>query len=125
MGPPTPGSNNLECLWQGRGRPLHLRRQLSLPNILWPTNGPTFPFMLFPSCGPPSSHQQDQRELHSPSGGPPLADPVLVPRDDSAASSSTMANTLEERPPFLGEQDDLAPPARAVGPPKECPKYYI
>ncbi len=32
------GSDNLVCLWEGRGAPLHLRRQLSLPNYNdWPS----------------------------------------------------------------------------------------
>ncbi|XP_077056159.1 FGGY carbohydrate kinase domain-containing protein-like [Siphateles boraxobius] len=45
--------------------------------------------------GPYAGHQQNQRgEMHSLSGGPPLVDPALVSRDDSAASSSPMANAM-------------------------------
>ncbi len=46
------GSDDLVISWQDRGRPLRLRRQLSLPNLffqssgmLWPTIGPTAVYM--------------------------------------------------------------------------------
>ncbi len=53
--PPAHGSDNLGSLWQSSSRPLHLWRQLSLPNLFlqlvwmpWPTNGPAFRSMLSP-----------------------------------------------------------------------------
>ncbi len=53
--PPTNGSGNMGNIRQARSRPLHLRRQQSLPNLIlegqgrdWPMTGPTTSFMLFP-----------------------------------------------------------------------------
>ncbi len=76
------GSDDLVSSWQGRGRPLRLRRQLSLPNLffqssgmLWPTIGPTPIYM--PSLRSPcypwlSCESGKQNALSSswpPSGG--------------------------------------------------------
>ncbi len=61
--PSADGSDNLGDLWQGRGRPLRLRKQLSLPNLLF----------------------EDQRCV-----GPRLAQPTLVVRANSAACSSPL-----------------------------------
>ncbi len=44
--PSADGSEDLEDLWQGRSRPFHLQRQLSLPNLLF--KGPTSSFMHSP-----------------------------------------------------------------------------
>ncbi len=47
--PPARGSENLGSLWQSSSRPLHLRRQLSLPNLFHKEHGcpgPVFRFML-------------------------------------------------------------------------------
>ncbi len=65
--PPTNGSGNMGNLWQARGQPHRLRRQHSLPNILfqrtgmrWPTIGPTASFMLFPDRPDPTGNQANQ-----------------------------------------------------------------
>ncbi len=52
----------------------------------------------------------------SPSGGPTLEEPDVVPRVDSAAISSSLANTIEKGPPLASEGHDLASSARAVEP---------
>ncbi|KAL0157118.1 hypothetical protein M9458_048364, partial [Cirrhinus mrigala] len=46
---------------------------------------------------------------------PPLEEPTLVVRANSAACSSPSAHFSETGPPLSSEQDDMAPPAQAVG----------
>ncbi len=43
--PPTNGSENLGDLWQGRGQPLDLKRQLSLPSLFFEDQGCVGPRM--------------------------------------------------------------------------------
>lgn len=50
-----------------------------------------------------------------------LADPALAPRVDAAASSSPLANSPEEGPPFPGKRNYLTPPTRVVCPPCMAP----
>ncbi len=47
--------------------------------------------------------------------GPTLEEPALVCRAISAAHCSPVAHSPETRPPLSGKQNDLAPPARAMG----------
>ncbi|XDV44795.1 hypothetical protein PO909_013034 [Leuciscus waleckii] len=111
-------------LREGRGRPLRLRRQLSLPNLLFKEQGCVGPRVAQPSplCIPssldaPSGHRTDQEhEVRSPLGSPPLANPDLVPRADATVCNRPVAYSTEVRPPGSGEQDYLAPPSRLVGP---------
>lgn len=52
--------------------------------------------------------------MFSPPGGPNLEESDVVPRDDSAAISSPLADTIEERPALTSDRNNLASPARAV-----------
>ncbi|XDV36877.1 hypothetical protein PO909_006592 [Leuciscus waleckii] len=107
-------------LREGRGRPLRLRRQLSLPNLFLkePTSGPASPFCISPGLDAPPGHRTDQEhQLRSPTFSPPPAYPDLVPRANATVCDSSVANPAEERPPCAGKQDYLAPPSRLVGPP--------
>ncbi len=107
---PTDGSENLGDLWQGRGRPLRLKRQLSLPNLLFKERG------CVPNRSDPSGNQTNQgSQTQSPPSGPTLEEPALVLGAVSAANSSPVAHSPEAGPHLSGEQDDLAPPTRVVG----------
>lgn len=76
-----------------------------------------FPVLFSPSHTAPSGQQTNHGgQTHSPSGGPSLAEPVMAPRDDAAAGSSSLAKFSEEGPPFRGPGNDLAPPTQIVGP---------
>ncbi len=84
--PHTDGSENLGDIWQGRGRPLHLKRQLSLPNLLFEERGLVGPRMAQPPGSDPSGNQMSQgAQAQSASGGPALEEPSLDLRAVSAA----------------------------------------
>ncbi len=91
--PHTDSSENLGDIWQGRGRPLHLKRQLSLPNLLFEERGLVGPRMaqpppvcFFPDRSDPSGNQMSQgAQAQSASGGPALEEPSLDLRAVSAA----------------------------------------
>ncbi len=104
-------SENLGNLWQGGSRPLRLKRQFSLPNLLFQGQG----------CAglrsDPTGNQANQGAgMQSSYGGPALEKPTLVSRAVAADHSSPVAHSPEEGSPLSGEQDDMAPLARAVGP---------
>lgn len=85
--PPPVGSTDMKRLWVNRGRLLCLRRGLSLPNISVKQEGcasprvaQVMPVHLHSRSSAPSSHQKHQGgQMLSPSSGPILAEPVLVP----------------------------------------------
>ncbi|KAI2646365.1 Gag-Pol polyprotein [Labeo rohita] len=118
------GPEDLGGLWQGRGRPLRLRKQFSLPNVLFKGQGRVGPQLAQPPpvCFSPdildsSSTQVSQgTETQAPSGGPSLEKPALVLRTVPAARSSPLAHSPETRPPLSGGRDNMAPQAQAVGP---------
>ncbi len=65
--PPTGGSGDLGDIWQGRGRPLRLKRQLSLPDLLFEGHervGPQLaqppPLRFFSNRSDPAGHQVNQ-----------------------------------------------------------------
>ncbi len=102
------GSRNLVSLLEGRGRPLCLRRQLSLPNLFLDT-------VRCSQLPASSGHQTGQGdEMLSSLGGPTLEEPGFVPR--AALSSSPVDDTTETRSSLAGKRHDLAFPARAVEP---------
>ncbi|XDV31712.1 hypothetical protein PO909_002675 [Leuciscus waleckii] len=115
---PSPdGSPVMGGLREGRSRPLRLRRQLSLPNLLLKEQGCAGPRVAQPpplcvSLGldAPSGHRTDQEhEVRSSPCSPPLVNPDLVPRANAAVCDSSVANPAKERPPCAGKQDCLAP----------------
>ncbi|KAL0183542.1 hypothetical protein M9458_019238, partial [Cirrhinus mrigala] len=119
----TDGPEDLGGLWQGGGRPLRLRRQLSLPNILFEGQGRVDPRLAQPPplCFSPdildsSSTQASQGTETQAFGGPSLEKPALVLRAVPAARSSPLAHSPETRPPLSSKRDNMAPPAQAVGP---------
>ncbi len=122
--PSASGSGNMGDLWQGRGRPLHLKRQLSLPNVLVEGHGcvgPRLakppPLCVSPDRSDPSGHQTNQgTQTQSSFSGPALEEPALVLSAVSAAHRSPLAHSTEMGPPLSGEQNNVASPARAVGP---------
>ncbi len=98
--------------------------QLSLPNLFFEEQGCVVPRMaqpppvcFSPDRSDPSGNQASQgAQAQIASGGPALEEPSLDLRAISAANSSSVAHSPEAGPPLSGEQNDLAPPARAVGP---------
>ncbi len=122
--PSASDSGNMGDLWQGRGRPLRLKRQLSLPNVLFEGHGCVGPRLAQPPplCASPdrsdsSGHQTNQgTQTQSYFSGAALEEPALVLRAVSAAHRSPLAHSLEPGPPLSGEQNNVASPARAVGP---------
>ncbi len=103
-------------LRQARGRPLHLRRQHSLPNLFFEGQGcvglrqaqPPLCFSL--DCSDHAGNQAIQgTEAQSSVSGPALEEPALVHGAIPAAHCSPVAHSL--RPPLAGERNDLAPPA--------------
>ncbi len=125
-------------LRQARGRPLHLRRQHSLPNLFFAISGPTSSFILFPDRPDPTGNQANQgTEAQSYVSGPALKEPALVHGAVSAAHCSFVAHSPQTRPLLSGERNDLAPPAQTMGayifglsmgafrPSRECAKYYF
>ncbi len=110
-------SENLGELWQGRGRPLCLRRQLSLPDLLFEGRGCFGPRMAQPPplCVHPdrpdsAGYQANQGAgTQGPLGGPPVEESTLVVRADSAAHSSSVAHSSETGPPVSRERDNFGP----------------
>ncbi len=121
--PSANGPGNMGDLWKGRGRPLCLKRQLSLPDILFEEHecvGPRLaqppPLCVSPNCSDPSGHQVNQEtQTQSYFSGPALKEPVLVLKAVSAAHRSPLAHSSEMGPPLSGEQNNVAPPGRALG----------
>ncbi len=107
MLPSADSSEDLGDLWQGQGRPLHLRRQLSLPNLLFEGQGCVGPGMAQPPplCVPPdrpnsAGYQANQgMGTQGPLGVPPVEESTLVVRANSAAHSSPVAHSSETGPP--------------------------
>ncbi|KAL0195701.1 hypothetical protein M9458_009273, partial [Cirrhinus mrigala] len=102
------------------GRFIHrrsrMRRQLSLPNILFEGQGRVGQRLAQP---PPlcfSPDILDSSKTQASFGGPSLEEPALVLRAVPAARSSPLAHSPETRPPLSSERDNMAPPAQAVGP---------
>ncbi|KAI2664298.1 Transposon Ty3-G Gag-Pol polyprotein [Labeo rohita] len=120
---PADGSENLGGLWQGRGRPLRLKRQLSLPNIFFERErcvGPRLaqppPVCFSPDVFDSSNTQTSQGTTsQAPPGGPALEDSAMVPGAMSAALRSPLADPLETRPSLSGERGHLASPAQSMG----------
>ncbi|KAI2655719.1 Transposon Ty3-G Gag-Pol polyprotein [Labeo rohita] len=120
---PADGSENLGGLWQGRGRPLCLKRQLSLPNIFFERErcvGPRLaqppPVCFSPDVFDSSNTQTSQGTTsQAPPGGPALEDSAMVPGAMSAALRSPLADPLETRPSLSGERGHLASPAQSMG----------
>ncbi len=120
--PPTNGSTNLGDLRQGRGRPLRLRRQLSLPNFFEGQGCVGLqmaqpPPLRFPPDRPDPAHNQVNQatETQGSVSGPALEEQTLVRRAVLAALSSPVAHSPETGPPFSGEQNGTAPTAQTVG----------
>ncbi len=121
--PSASGSGNMGDLWQCRGWPLRLKRQLSLPDVLFEGHGcvgPRLtqppPLCISPNRSDPSGHQTNQRkQTQSYFSRPALEEPALVLRAVSAAHRSPLAYSPETGPHLSGEQNDVASPARAVG----------
>ncbi|XP_042593702.1 uncharacterized protein LOC122139569 [Cyprinus carpio] len=108
--PPSNSSENLGNLRQGRGRPLRLRRQLSLPNL--PRLAQSPPLCFSPDRSDAAGNQASQgTETQGSVGGPALEEPALVCRAELAAFGSPVAHSPETGPPLPGEQNDIEPPA--------------
>ncbi len=104
----------------------------------WPTNGPNSSYTLSPDHSYPPGNQASQgTQTQSAMSVPALKKPPLDLRADSAAYSSPVFRSPEAGSPPSGEQNYLAPSARAVGStrvgfrqdlvdlPDECPKYDL
>ncbi len=121
--PSADSSENLGDLWQGRGRPLRLRRQLSLPNLIFEGQrcvGPQLaqppPLCVSPDHPDPAGYQVSQGTRAQGSlGDPPLEETTLVVRANSAACSSPLTHSPETRSSLSSERDNMAPLAQAVG----------
>ncbi len=121
--PSAGGSEDLEDLWQGRSRPFRLKRQLSLPNLLFEGQGRVGPRLAQPPplCIPPdrpasTGHQACQGTgSQGAIGGPLVEEPTLVVRADSATDSSPLACAPETGSPLSCERNNMAPSTRAVG----------
>ncbi len=115
----------VHIIWEifGRAEVDLVKRQHSLPNLFFKERGcigPRLaqppPVCFSPNRSDPSGNQMSQgTQTQGPSGGPALDEPALGLRAVSAADSSPMSHSPEARPSLSGDQDDLAPPARAVG----------
>ncbi len=118
MSPQTSGrsthkrfSKYMGYLRQARGRPLRLRIQDSLPNVLFEGQehvGPWLaqpPPLCFPSNRPdPAGNQANPgTEAKSSVSGPALEEPALACGAVLAARYSPMAYSSETRPPLSGE----------------------
>ncbi len=83
--PPAHGSENLGSLWQSLSRPLHLRRQLSLPNLFHKEHGCPGPRLAQPSalCFPSSrsatagTQASQGTTAQAYSYSPPLEEPAV------------------------------------------------
>ncbi|KAL0163879.1 hypothetical protein M9458_039632, partial [Cirrhinus mrigala] len=110
--------------FSAEGRPLRLRTQLSLPNVLFEGQGRVGPRLAQPPplcfspdiLDPPSTQLSQGTETQAPSGGPSLKELALVLGAVPAACSSPLAHSPEAGPPLSGERDNMAPPAQAVVP---------
>ncbi len=117
-------SDDLVSFQQGRGRPLCLRRQLSLTNLFFETVGCSVPRLAqqppvrLPSDRPATSGFQASQghKVHSPPRGPSLEKPSLASGEDQAAICSTVVNTTEGRPFLASTGQDLASPVGNVEP---------
>ena len=124
VSPPPDSSPIMGNLRTGRGRPLRLRRQLSLPNLLFEEKGragprlaQSSPLRVSSGLDAASGHRTDQEHgVCDPLDSSSLAVPILVPRADAAVSFRPLANSSEERLIGSSEQKDMAPPSRLVGP---------
>lgn len=120
---PTNGSDNQGDLWQGRGQSLYLKRQLSLPNLLFEVRAQVVsrlaqapPVCFSPGCPDPPGNQASQgQQAQSPPSGPDLDESALVLGAVAAVDSSPMAHSSETGPSLSGKQNDLAPTTRVVG----------
>ncbi len=123
--PSADGSEDLEDLWQGRSRPFHLQRQLSLPNLLFEGQGRVGPRLAqppplcIPSDRPASTGRQACQGTGSQGaiGGPLVEEPTLVVRADSATDSSPLARAPETGSPLSGKRNNMVPSTQAVGSP--------
>ncbi len=127
---PTNSSQNLGDLRQGRGRPLHLRRQLSLPNLFFEGQGCVGlrlaqppPLYFSPDRPDPTGNQANQgTEAQDSVSGPALEEPTLVRRAVShapIAGQSVGKNNLVVR--FLKESRRLNPPCPITVPTWDLP----
>ncbi len=122
--PSADSSENLGDLWRGRGGLLRLRRQLSLPDLLFEGRGCVGPRMTqppplrVPPNRPDSAGYRANQGVGTQGnrGGPPVEESALVVKTDSAAHSSPLAHSYEMGPSVSSKQDNLAPSARSVGP---------
>ncbi len=81
------------------------------------TTGPPPSLSFSPDRSEPVGNQANQGTgTQGSPRGPALDEPALVSRAAAAAHSSPVAHSPEAGSPLSGEQDDMAPPARAVGP---------
>ncbi len=137
--PPARSSDNLGSLWQSSSRPLHLRRQLSLPNLFtkstdalahdWPSL-PLYTVALVPQV---LRRVREQRHkiilIASLWRNQPWVSGVIP-----AAESSPVAYPLETGPPLSSARYGIHSPSygpcmsgRSTGafrPPRACPKHY-
>ncbi|KAL0203696.1 hypothetical protein M9458_001714, partial [Cirrhinus mrigala] len=75
------------------------------------------PLRFSPDSPDPSGHREDQGDrMLTPSSGPPLEEPDLVSRADTALSSRAMAHSTEEGSPLSGQGHDMAYRTRVVEP---------
>ncbi len=119
--PPALSSENMRSLWQSASRPIHLRRQLSLPNIFHKEHRCLGPWvaqssaLCFPSnCSATAGTQASQGATTQAS--PPLEEPVVGVGVLPAARSSPVANPLETGPPLSTEWHAMASTARVIDP---------
>ncbi len=101
--PPSRSSENLESLWQSSSRPLHLQRQLSLPNL----------FLQSKKVAGESQGTTAQADSNSP----PLEEPTVGVGVIRSAESSPVADPLEMGSPLSSVRHDMASTARVMGPP--------
>ncbi len=102
---------------------LFASRQFSLPSLLFQGQGRIGPRLAQPPslCFSPDRSDSTGNQANQGTGtqgspgGPALEKPALVSRAVAVAHSSPMAHSPEAGSPLSGEQDDMAPPARAVG----------
>lgn len=107
---------------QVEGGPLCIRGELPLPDVLFEGKGRVcaffVPLCLCASSSAPSGHQSNQGgQILDFACGTTLAEPAMVPRHDSTAIGSSVANPTEEGPPFPGGRGNLPSPTRVVEPP--------
>ncbi len=119
--PPARSSDNLGSLWQSSSRPLHLRKQLSLPNLFtkstdalaheWPSL-PLYTVALVPQVLRRVREQRHKIILIAPLWrNQPWVSGVIP-----VVESSPVAYPLETGPPLSSERHDMASTARVMGP---------